>query len=358
MPAKRFQRVTDGGTFFHVYNRGIENRIIFNDHQDYETFQSFLKDYLSAPPSRESTRRVFTIHGRAFQGSPHQPKNYFNKVELIAYRLTPTHFHLIVHQRAPRSLENFIRSLCTRYSIYYNKKHQHTGSLFERPYKSLHIKDSSQLINFTRYLHRKPDNGEEPASIYSSYPEYLGKKQSPWLNTNIVLSGMRIEDYRNFVEKYRPDQEEKCLLEGLPLERSILESNAFSKPSSTVPEIFGITSVFLLLLGLGLRNINTSTAHRVTAAATTKPTVLSTSTQPTDSPKSNNMVVIKITDGSEMVNIRQKPTINSEKIGVAMDGDTFEFSSVNSGWYEVKLSGGSIGYISSMYAFSVEPNNQ
>jgi len=61
------------------------------------------------------------------------------------------------------------------------------------------------------------------------------------------------------------------------------------------------------------------------------------------------MLIIKITDGSESVNIRQKPTVGSNKIGEAKEGDTFEFVSVNSGWYEIKLADESTGFISARY---------
>jgi uncharacterized protein YgiM (DUF1202 family) len=60
-------------------------------------------------------------------------------------------------------------------------------------------------------------------------------------------------------------------------------------------------------------------------------------------------LTIKITDGSPMVNIRQKPTTYSEKIGEAKDGDSFEYLSHSAGWYEIRLEDGSTGYISGKY---------
>src|SRR3990167_10261433 len=140
MPARNLSRINEDGVYLHIYNKGIENRAIFNDKQDFHVFVGFLEEYLSTPKDAEATKTVFQVHGKTFKGTPHQPKNYFNKIELIAYSLMPSHFHLLVNLKQKDALQGFIRSLCTRYSMYFNKKHQRTGSLFQGPYKSILIR--------------------------------------------------------------------------------------------------------------------------------------------------------------------------------------------------------------------------
>src|SRR3989344_6029163 len=149
MPAKNLLRVTEEGAYIHVFNKGVENRVIFTEPQDYEIFLGYLRDYLSMPSDPESKKKDFTVNGRTFRGTPHQPKNYFQKVELVAYCLMPNHFHLLLHQQTKASTERFIRSLCTRYSMYFNKKYKRMGALFEGPYKSVHIKVQLQLLHLT-----------------------------------------------------------------------------------------------------------------------------------------------------------------------------------------------------------------
>jgi len=326
--------------YYHIYNCGVEKRIIFNDAQDYETFEGFLKDYLTPPADPESTKKVFTVHGRSFKGTPHQPKNYFGKIELIAYGLMPNHFHLLIHQKIHGSLEGFIRSLCTRYSMYFNKKHHRTGSLFEGPYKSVQIKDTSKFSPLISFIHHGPND-------YSSYPEYSGKRKTSWVNTKSIP----------FRETHEQNQTGNGLLDGITfendtqyLERRSLTGNVeiTEKTGSRIPEISVIFVIFLLLVGLGLRNINISMA----------PSVLSESVQPTNSPEPKTMMIVKITEGASNVSIRQGPAADSEKIGEANDGDSFEFVSVNSGWYEVKLTDiDSTGFISSKYTYLEETNN-
>ena len=381
-------RTNEEGSYSHIYNRGVGKKVIFNDKQDYEVFLGYLKDYLTAPQDPESIKKDFTVNGRAFRGTPHQPKNYFNKIDLIAYSLMPNHFHLILYQTVSGSIEKFIKSLSIRYSIYFNKKYKCVGTLFEGPYKSVLIKDMSRLPCLVRFLHR--------GSICSSSQEYLGKRVTSWVKSEIVLSffDKTMGSYKDFAEKNEPDQKDKVLLEGITFEsqaqhietNDILSNektplNTDTKPVLNVPVFLAIsTAVFLILVGFGIKNIKASENNspeivsiplmlsKISETDKTTPTpiplVLSeqsetdevkpTLTPETDETKPKTMLTIKINDGSESVNIRQKPTINSEKVGQAKEGDAFEFISVNSNWYEIKLADGSTGFVSARYVEVIE----
>ncbi len=371
MPAKHLSRISEENTYSHIYNKGVENRIIFKDSEDYEVFQGFLKNYLTASAEPSTVKKEFTVNGRTFRGTPHLPKNYFGKVELIAYSLAPDHFHLLLNQKSKGSIQSFIRSLCTRYSMYFNKKHQRTGALFNGPYKSVHIKDKEQLLPLTHFIHSCPKNGETISNnSYSSYFEYLGERKTSWVNPTPVLLSKSASEYKKYVEG-ELGEKEKELLEGVtleinskPLERTILagetENNPFKEPTqlSRIPEVVGVATVLLVLVTLGIRNIHASTNKVLGISATPVATFTPPPAGgPTPTPEPKKMVVIKITDGAEKVNIRQNPTVGSEKIGEALDGQKFEFVSLNSNWYEVKLASGGNGFILSAYAF-VEGGNK
>lgn len=252
MPAKNLRRVAEGGSYIHVYNRGIENKVIFADGDDYQTFLNYLEDYLSAPKSPHSHKTSFTVKGKTYHGVPHQPKNYHNKIELLAYSLQPDHFHIIVHQKEGKSLQAFIRSLCTRYSMYYNKKYNRTGPLFEGPYKSTHIKDNKDLSRLTKYLHKDTD--------YSSHAHYSGQKPSPWVKTNVVLldseelstDELNNNDYEfgkalhyiTSADSKKPN-----------LARRDLQEVIIVKPWARYPEIILAGVVLLILAGFSFRNM-------------------------------------------------------------------------------------------------------
>lgn len=241
MTAQDLKKTNKGKIYFHVYNRGVANGVIFNDKQDYEVFLSYLENYLNPPKESEELQKTFTVKGRAFRGIPHQPKNYFNKVELIAYCLTPDHFHLLLCPIAKNSLEGFMRSLSTKYSIYFNKKYQRQGSLFSGPYKLTSINDTPSLLYTTHYFHHhsQGENGNNLIDSYSSYANYLGKRKTSWVKTTSVLSFFEnfkneflkgIKNYKDFVEKYDLNQKEKELLE-----RTIIEKESGNLEKNVLP---------------------------------------------------------------------------------------------------------------------------
>ncbi|MCR4324239.1 MAG: SH3 domain-containing protein [Candidatus Curtissbacteria bacterium] len=355
MPAKNLQRVAEGGTYCHVYNRGIENRNIFADDVDYQVFLGYLEDYLTAPKAPESTKKEFIVNGRTFTGVPHQPKNYFNQVELLAYSLSPDHFHLLIHQRTQKSLQALIRSLCTRYSMYFNKKYNHTGSLFDGPYKSVVIKDEQSLLLLTRYLHKEGG--------YSSYPEFSGQKHTSWVKTNVVLSLKNISgNYKDFVEKYTPDKHELELLDEITIEKADkhLERRDLKKvelqPWSRIPELLVTSAIFVLLLGIGIRNVHNYSAasatlgeHTTSVIASTSPYSPSPITTPPPTTIPEPKTILIITNTKDPVDIRENPSIKSNKIGEAKAGEKFEFISEDSGFYQVALPEGTYGFIFSQY---------
>jgi len=341
---------TGESLYRHVYNKSIDKLLIFSDKEDSDTFLNYIAEYLSPQKDIESTKKTFTVKGKIYSGTPHLPKNYFEKVELIAYSLKPNHFHLLVKENTEGSLERFLRSLSTRYSIYFNKKYNRTGSLFAGAYKAIVIKDEAALSYLTRFFHRT--NG------YSSYPEYLDTRQTSWLRP-LKSEG----NYKDFVEKYELDQKGVALLDGITfdgesdhlvsIKKTTLPVSAPIQTHSPAPTFHYMAAVgiFFLLLSVGIKNISASGS---TNPSPSPSSVLSESTvAPTPTPSATEapktIITIKITDGSKSVNIRKSASVGSEKVGEATDGETFELVSIVSGWYEVVLSDGTNGFISPKY---------
>lgn len=387
MPAKHTQRINKENSYFHISNKGVSGKAIFLDPEDYQTFLSFLQEYLSPLAQSDGHRKDFIIRGRRFQGIPHLPKNYFGNIYLIAYNLMPNHFHLLLYQTTKGSLEKFMRSLTTRYSMYFNKRYQCTGPLFEGPYKSIYIDGVSPALYLTRYLHRDPEmDGKHLTNKYSSYAEYLGKRQTLWIKPDIILAFFnnpssetfrKIGSYKNFVDKYEINEKEKKSLEGILLEKEYehlvgcspqlassnpsinTQVNQAVKPRLRFPEFAVATAGFILLFSLGYRNIVISSSSKTDSNGIVyQQTISSPSPAPsvagTEDEKNKTMLVVKTDNGQESINIRQGPTIQSEIVGKAKNGDAFEFVSIDSGWYGVKLSDGSTGFIYSKYTEIIE----
>lgn len=195
MPAKNSIKSYADNGYYHVYNRGVAKNEIFLQDQDYAVFLHYLKDYLSIPKS-------FSPEEIAMMQTPYLLKNYYQEIELMAFCLMPNHFHLLIQQKHPRSIEGFMRSLCIRYSQYFNKTHDRVGPLYQGVYKGKLIKNDEYLWFLSRYIHRNPIKilgGQQLQTYsYSSYPTYLGNSKITWLNTGNILS--QVKNYRNFVE--------------------------------------------------------------------------------------------------------------------------------------------------------------
>ncbi len=197
MPAKNTEKqyVSDG--YYHIYNRGVEKRIIFQDAQDYAVFLSYVKEYLEpkdekalrrrlADPkvsSEEKSKILKTLHLNNFSGS----------VQLLAYCLMPNHFHLLIKQKEETVISQFMNSLCTRYTMYFNRKYKRVGGLYQDIYKAVLVESDEQLLYLSRYIHRNPLALQgQPLQMLlqqpSSYPDYLGKRKTAWVFSNEILS--------------------------------------------------------------------------------------------------------------------------------------------------------------------------
>lgn len=199
----------ENGTY-HIYNRGVEKRTIFMDEKDYRVFLSYLKEYLSAPPEPFTKKQRFTLKGSTFEGIPRQPNNYFNEVDLLAFCLMPNHYHLLIRQSSKNTIKEFMRSVGTRYTMYFNKRHDRVGALFQGTYKAVLVENDSYLLHLSRYIHLNPlkfTNNIKDA--YSSYSYYLGLNNANWVKPKLILdffkrnqdeSFIKSNDYRLFVE--------------------------------------------------------------------------------------------------------------------------------------------------------------
>lgn len=201
MPAKNELKLYITKGYYHLYNRGVDKRLIFLDEQDYAVFLRILKDALSPLPPPNLT----TINALL-------RKNLFHQVDLLCFVLMPNHFHLFVYQSVQNGIEMLMRSIITRYVKYFNKKYDRSGHLFQGRYKAIYIENEPYFLHLSRYIHRNPlpdlcmTAKDYP---YSSYRYYLGEKHADWLKTEPILSFFGnlqrgilsgIPSYKHFVE--------------------------------------------------------------------------------------------------------------------------------------------------------------
>ena len=205
MPAKNTVKQYVENGYYHVYNRGIDGREIYQDDQDYKVFLSYLAYYLSPPPEKSEHKKLVSVAGKIFEGVARLPNNYVDEVELVAYALMPNHFHLLVFQKTRDGLPRLIQSLGTRFTMYFNKRHSRKGSLFESRYKACLVEKEEYLLHLSRYIHLNPKAlADDLENAYSSYGDFVGQRSTEWLKPDHVSDYFNEKfsgtSYRDFVE--------------------------------------------------------------------------------------------------------------------------------------------------------------
>jgi putative transposase len=176
------------GESYHLYNRGVDKRKIYLDEYDYKRFIELM--YLCNSSAAINVRDIHRDHVSAFE---------FEKgdslIAIGAYCLMPNHFHILAKPIIEGGVTKFMNKLCTSYVMYFNKKYERTGALFQGKFKSEHADTDEYLKYLYSYIHLNPvklidskwkEEGIKDAAKsfdfaasfqYSSLPDYLGQKR-------------------------------------------------------------------------------------------------------------------------------------------------------------------------------------
>lgn len=187
MPSKNINKIQSPDSYYHVYARGNNKQIIFIDDKDYKYFLMLFDRYISYDPVINKIGGIYP--------------SYVDKIEILAYCLMPTHFHILIYQIDIPYLEKFMRSLMTSYSRYFNLRHKRTGSIYESCYKAVRIDQESYLQHITRYIHLNPKRWQHYK--YSSFKFYQNGNAPIWLTTGKILEQFNsVQEYIDFVADY------------------------------------------------------------------------------------------------------------------------------------------------------------
>jgi len=140
------------GEYYHIYNRGVDKRIIFKNSSDYHRFILLL--YFCNSSNPVDLEKIFR-EGRTFP-------DMFNTerekplVSIGAWCLMPNHFHLLLKETSDMGIVKFMQKITTGYSMYFNKKYTRSGTLFQGKFKSEHATNDNYLKYLFSYIHLNP----------------------------------------------------------------------------------------------------------------------------------------------------------------------------------------------------------
>ena len=170
MPRK--ERITDAG-FYHIINRGVERRNIFLEPEDYDIFLITLYD-------------VF--------------KQY--KIKLHTYCLMTNHYHLLI-ETTDKNISDAMRKLNSKYSIYFNKKYNRSGHLWQGRYASYYLYDDIHFWYVSKYIERNPIKANMVKQIdhykYQSFFQWKFKLEYFNLIKDSKIFDMTLKEYEEFI---------------------------------------------------------------------------------------------------------------------------------------------------------------
>jgi len=207
------------GQYYHIYNRGADKRQIFLSNDDYLRFVRSLYNFNDSNPVLLKDKIRERISGKP-EARPRE-----ELVEINCFCLMPNHYHLILRQVVDKGVTEFVRKLNTGYTMYFNKKNQRTGVLFQGKFKARLVDSTEYLLQLSRYIHLNPlslapsgyfkngkvANWEEAQAFlkkyrWSSYLDYLGIKNFPKITHREFLQDYFAEKkYEEFVKEWTPE---------------------------------------------------------------------------------------------------------------------------------------------------------
>jgi len=131
---------------YHITNRSIEKRTIFLDKQDFEVFMKILN-------------KSAIVYG----------------FKLQAHVLMTNHYHLLI-ETSTNNLSLIMRQINSKYSIYFNRKYNRVGPLWQGRFQSFYIYDNRYFDMVIRYIENNPIK----AGITNKLEDY------PYVSKNIL----------------------------------------------------------------------------------------------------------------------------------------------------------------------------
>lgn len=198
--------------YYHIFNRGVEKRIIFLDDEDYIRFIYYLHEFNNINVIGDTSFKIRKDKIDKF-GNLVSEKDKI--VEIVCFALMPNHFHLLIKQIREKGVSLFMHKVSVAYAKYFNEKYERVGGLFQGTFKAKFINKDEYLKYLIYYILGNPIEIIEPRwkergiknhknvkdflrrYKWSSYRSFVGEKDFLFLdnNKNFVL-----EFFSNFGE--------------------------------------------------------------------------------------------------------------------------------------------------------------
>jgi len=206
MPSRK--DIFTNGSIYHIFNKTIDRRLIFEDDRISDLFLKLLRYYRSTKSiirysHFNELKGEFRVN---FEKQILIPEHF--KIEILTFCLMPNHFHLLLKQKKEDGITRFMSDTVNSLTRFFNILHERKGPVFLPQFRSRQIHTREQLIHVSRYHHLNPFSSGIVKNIndlltypLSSFNEYSNTKFTNLCNTNIMLKEFNYgrNKYQEFV---------------------------------------------------------------------------------------------------------------------------------------------------------------
>ena len=165
---------------YHIIYNGIDGQDIFYDDSDKRVF---LKKLL-------------------------ENKNEF-MYKIFSYCLMSNHVHLVIEIN-DENLSKAMKSLSLKYVLYFNKKYERSGPLFQNRFNSKCVENQRYFLDVCKYVHQNPEKAricKTKDYKWSSYHEYIGKEKIINKDAFLQYYNGNIDDFINYTNYVKSENE-------------------------------------------------------------------------------------------------------------------------------------------------------
>ena len=166
--------------FYHIINRGVEKRDVFLEKEDFIKFLEICEEY----------SKIFNF-------------------DIYSFCLMKNHYHLLI-KTTENNISQIMKHINMKYTIYFNKKYNRIGPLWQGRFKSFYIADGNYLSSLVKYIEFNPIKANITQKIGEySYAMSSKKFNFSMLNFELIekidFRDLTAEDILN-VEKIRKSE--------------------------------------------------------------------------------------------------------------------------------------------------------
>jgi REP element-mobilizing transposase RayT len=181
------------GEHYHVYNRGVDRRRVFNSPNDALRFVQTFVLCNNADVKQQNIRDFFRNNPRLQTSNVCELERKLSDrsklVNIQAYSLLENHFHFVLSPLVEGGLSLFMQRLQNGYTKYFNLKNERSGVLFQGSFRSAYLDSDEKFTKMVAYVslnHLVHDAGKSSFTAkMNSWKEYSEK--SPCLcDTSLI----------------------------------------------------------------------------------------------------------------------------------------------------------------------------